>query len=148
MTEHEEPPVGVARHAATAIPFILTAFLTLAALVPIHTPILRWIGPSLPLIAVYYWAVHRPDLLPRLAVFLIGLAIDMLHGTPIGTAALSYALVYEIVVRNRRYLLGKPFRTLWAGMAGVAPAAYAVQWFWLRRFKACRCPTNRCSARS
>lgn len=116
------------RHAAAAIPTVLTGLLTLIALLPMDSTVMRLIAPSLPLVAIYYWAVHRPDLMPRIAVLLIGLAIDIFHATPFGATALAYVLVHEVVVRNRRHVAGKPFWALWAGMAGAAVAVYAIQW--------------------
>ena len=135
MTHRDAAPVPIVQNAAAAIPTVLTGFLTLVALLPLHSSVLQLIAPSLPLVALYYWAVHRPDLMPRLAVFLIGLAIDIFHATPIGATALSYVVVYEVVVRNRRHVAGKPFWALWAGMAGAASAAYAVQWALTSAFK-------------
>ena len=47
-----------------ATPFAITLLLTLVALVPLHVPGLVRITPMLTLIAIYHWAVLRPDLLP------------------------------------------------------------------------------------
>ena len=59
--------------ARSLFPFTLTLLLVMVGMVPLRVPDLSPIVPSLGLIAVYYWAIYRPDLLPAWAVFVIGL---------------------------------------------------------------------------
>ena len=50
-------------------PFAVASLLLLDGSVPIRLPHLAEIGPNFALISVYYWAVHRPTVLPPFAVF-------------------------------------------------------------------------------
>jgi rod shape-determining protein MreD len=70
-------------------PFFVTMVLVLLSLVPLRIADLSPIVPALALIGVFFWSVHRPDLMPIWAVFLIGLVQDILTGSVIGPT-LSY----------------------------------------------------------
>ena len=53
-------------------PFVLTIGLVLVSVLPILAPGTGPITPALTLMAVYFWSVHRPDLLPIAATFVVG----------------------------------------------------------------------------
>lgn len=109
-------------------PFLLTLALVLIGLLPLHIPGFARVVPMLPLIAVYHWAVYRPEWLPVQAVFLIGLLQDILSGAPLGVNALVYLIVYGVVVSQDRFFVGKSFLIVWVGFALVAAGAEAVSW--------------------
>ena len=50
------------RAARHSTPGIVTVALTLVAVVPMQMPHFGPIAPLVPLMAIYYWAIHRPDL--------------------------------------------------------------------------------------
>ena len=76
---------------------ILTLLLavTLAAVqLPFHTP--RWFAllrPEWVLLAVFYWGVERPDRVPMIFVWLLGLVLDVLQSGPLGVNGLCLAAV-------------------------------------------------------
>src|SRR3546814_2837019 len=82
-------------------------------------PILRIAGlspivPALALIGVFFWSVHRPDLMPIWAVFVIGLFQDLWFEEQLGSAAGREA---------RDYLAGRGLdpQTVKAFRLGFAP---------------------------
>lgn len=89
---------------------------------------LHAIAPSLPIIAVFYWTLHRPDLMPALAVFLFGLVQDSLSGQPLGVGACMLLFVHAAVQTQRRFLIGKPFGITWLGFAVVTSGALLLGW--------------------
>ena len=109
-------------------PFGLTVALVLINVLPLQLPGLSRVMPLLPLMSIYIWAVHHPDLMPAYAAFLIGLLQDTLMGTPIGIHILTYLMVYGTVVWQRRFLAGKSFTVIWVGFALAAAAAAVVSW--------------------
>ena len=109
-------------------PFVLTLILVVAGAVPLHIPGFARVAPLLSLMAVYHWAVYRPELLPAFAVFLIGLLQDTLSGTPVGVNAMVYLGVYGIVVSQSRFFTGKSFVIIWLGFALVAGVAELARW--------------------
>ena len=109
-------------------PFGLTVLLVLINVLPLHVPGLSSVMPLFPLISIYLWAVHHPNLMPAYAVFLIGFLQDTLIGTPIGLHILTYLMVYGTVVWQRRFLAEKPFVVIWVGFSLAAAGATIVSW--------------------
>lgn len=109
-------------------PFALSVLLVVLSVVPLPVPGYGLVVPAFGLMAVYYWAIHRPDLLPAVAVFTLGLLEDILSGAPMGVNTLVFLLVYGVMRNQRRPFLGKPFPVMWFGFLLVAPSAEFVQW--------------------
>lgn len=109
-------------------PFLITITLVIVAQVPMHLPAAISIAPALALIAVYFWALHQPDLIPAPVVFLTGLLQDILTGVPFGLNAFILLIVYGIVVSQRRFFFGKSFAVLWWGFATLSLVIGALQW--------------------
>ncbi len=109
-------------------PCFLTLLLVMLAMVPMRVPDLAPIMPWLAAIAVYYWAVHRPDLMPASAVFAIGLFHDLVAGTALGVGVLILLLIYLAIVGQRRFFVSRSFLVMWAGFAVIAGGACLLLW--------------------
>ena len=72
--------------------------ITLSAMqLPFATP--RWfvlLRPEWVVLAVFYWGVERPDRVPMVFVWLLGLVLDVLQGSPLGVNGLCLAAVVFI----------------------------------------------------
>jgi rod shape-determining protein MreD len=109
------------------VPFVLTLMLSLAPTMPFRMPRDISVVPDLSLMAVFYWTIYRPDLLPMPAVFAIGLIQDIVTGGPIGVTPLILVGAYGMLLNQRRVFLGKPFMQTWWGFLIVATAACVVK---------------------
>ncbi len=109
-------------------PLALTLLLALLSVVPLRIPGFAPITPALTVIAVYYWSIYRPDLLPLIAIFLVGIVQDALGGTPLGLSSLVLLLVQAVVVAQRPFFHGKTFLVEWWGFMLVAPGALLAGW--------------------
>jgi rod shape-determining protein MreD len=78
--------------------------------------------------AAYHWTIYRPDLLPPLALFLIGAAYDLLAAAPLGVTPLLLLATRALVLRQRRHFLNRPFPFVWAGFAVLTGAAMPFSW--------------------
>lgn len=70
-----------------ALPLSVTDF-------PFDTP--AWVAllrPEWVLLAVFYWGVERPDRVPMIFVWFVGLVLDVLQGGPLGVNGLCLAAV-------------------------------------------------------
>lgn len=114
--------------ARNAAPAAVTLFVLLLAVMPLRIPHYGPIAPHLPLISIYYWAIHRPDLMPFSVVFGIGLLQDVLTGAPLGAHPLIFLVFSWMVFGQRRILMGKPFYVLWCGFAMAALVAAGLEW--------------------
>jgi rod shape-determining protein MreD len=110
-----------------ALPFVITLFLILIVSTPMRLPGFASIAPQLPLIAVYYWAIYRPDLLRPWAVFLLGAIADIIAGTPLGVSSLIF-LAIQAVADSQRRILGRSFLMAMWGFALTAAGAMVVEW--------------------
>jgi rod shape-determining protein MreD len=109
-------------------PFALTLLMLLIGTMPLHLPYFVPLGMGLTMISVYYWAIHRPDLLPAPAVFAIGLIGDLMGAAPLGVGTLLLLLVYAIALSQRRLFFGQPFLVVWWGFMMIAAGAMSLGW--------------------
>jgi rod shape-determining protein MreD len=109
-------------------PFLLAILFILVGLVPTHVPDFVRISPLLSLAAVYHWGVYRPDLMPSIAVFFLGVFQDLLGGGPFGLHALVLLVTYGMLLTQRRFFYGKSFMVIWLGFAIVAAGSVVAYW--------------------
>lgn len=109
-------------------PFFVTLLLVLVSLLPLRIADLSPIVPALALIGVFFWSVHRPDLMPIWAVFLLGLVQDLLTGAVIGPGIVGLLVAHALVVWQLRFFLAASFAVIWVAFMLVAAAALGVTW--------------------
>jgi rod shape-determining protein MreD len=89
-------------------------------------------APLLALIAVYFWALVRPDLMPPYLVLFVGLFEDLLSGGPAGVWATGFMAAYALVDRQRENLAGlaggAAVLGFAAAMALAATATFGLTW--------------------
>lgn len=105
------------------VPFAVSFLILLLSVAPLVSPGFTRAGPMLMLLCVYYWAVHRPDLMGYVSGFVLGLLQDSLMGTPLGVSSLIFMLTQAVVMTQYRFFVGKPFLVTWWALALVALGA-------------------------
>jgi len=113
---------------AKLVPTLTTFVLLVLAVLPLHVPDYAAVTPLFVLAAVYYWTIYRPELLPPIVVFLGGIVLDMLTGTPLGVSSLLLLLARTVVETQRRFFVNRLFPFVWGGFALLAAAAIAFLW--------------------
>lgn len=116
------------RIARNIVPGLLTLILVMMSAVPFYIPGYAPVAANWALMAVFYWAVYRPELMPNTVVFALGLFLDILVGTPPGMNALVLVLVRASVVTQARMFRGTSFVVLWWGFGVVTICAALVIW--------------------
>jgi len=114
--------------ARKAAPFAVSILLVFLTVVPVPIPGFAEVTPAMALIAVYYWTIYRPDLLPAVVVFAIGFLLDTLSGSPLGVSPLVLLGVQFAVGSQRRFFYGATFIVEWWGFMLIAPAALGAAW--------------------
>lgn len=109
-------------------PVLLTLCMVIVSVLPLRLPEASFVMPMLVLMSVYFWSLHRTDLLPATAVFAIGLFQDILAGLPMGLNAFILLGVYGLCVSQRRFFYNKSFAVIWWGFMVVAAAAQLIEW--------------------
>jgi rod shape-determining protein MreD len=113
---------------ARLLPVATTAVAAILSIEPIHIAGYADLAPDFTLMVVYHWTIYRPDLLPALAIFLIGVIYDLLTGGPPGASALLLLLARAVVLRHRRWFLHRTFLSVWAGFILLTVAAMLGLW--------------------
>lgn len=98
--------------------FIALMFLLSLANIPL--PGSGIVRPAFLLIAIYFWTITRPYLLPVPAVFMIGLAFDIVSGSIVGLHTFAFMLIVLLIRNQGRYLMGQAWPVLWLGFAVAA----------------------------
>ena len=122
------PAARAGRIVMTVVPFAVALVLIFLSFLPVGRIFGSSTMPALAFIAVYYWAVVRPELLPPMAVFAIGLIFDLLSAGPIGLWAFVYLLAYALTVTQRFFLINAPFSVFWTGFGVAAGISGVVAW--------------------
>jgi rod shape-determining protein MreD len=114
--------------AARILPIASMLVAVIATVLPVRIPGYAALIPAFTLMAVYHWTIYRPDLLPALAVFAVGIVEDLLTGAPVGIGALVLLLARAAVLQYRRYFVNRAFAFVWSGFTLLAGAAMLAFW--------------------
>jgi rod shape-determining protein MreD len=84
-------------------------FLTAAAVLPWLDKDSAVVAAMLPVFAIQYWSLRRPELFPEIAVLFSGLTVDLLSGGPLGFWTSLYVCAWLIaaVMRPWAFFAGK-----------------------------------------
>jgi rod shape-determining protein MreD len=111
------------------VPFLTGLLFVVLSVVPLPIPGFATVAPTFALMAVYHWTIYRPELLPPVAVFVLGLLLDFMNAMPyVGISALSLLLAQQALLAVRRLFVNRLFPLLWAGFLLTAAATIFFQW--------------------
>lgn len=109
-------------------PTLLIVILVVVSHIPLQIPNAGPVFPDIVLIAIYYWAVYRPDLMPFWVVFLIGLLQDLLGGDALGVSSMIFLAVFWTVAAQQRFFMSRSFGVVWAGFIVVGAGVVLLSW--------------------
>lgn len=112
----------------SSVPLLTLLAGILIGTTPIGIPGLARVAPFYALAGVYFWTLHRPRLVPRVAVFGVGLVQDGALGAPLGLSSAVLLLAQAFVLGQRLFLARKSFWVSWLGLAVTALSTCAAAW--------------------
>jgi rod shape-determining protein MreD len=112
-----------------ALPVLLTLLVVLLSVAPLRLPDYALVAPGLVLVSLFFWTVHRPDLVRPWHAFVIGLFDDALSGTPLGVNALILVVVHATIVAQHKVFRGRSFAVIWFAFAVIAAGAQLLEAF-------------------
>jgi rod shape-determining protein MreD len=116
-------------HAARAgFPATCTVLTMLLTQAPFGIPGQAVVLPAVTLACVWFWSLFRPAAMPPVAVFGIGLLLDLLGYTPLGVGVLVLLLAHGIARRGRRFLGQQGFAMNWLAFVPVGTGAALLSW--------------------
>ena len=84
---------------------------------------------SLPLMVIYYWRIHAPNMLPLIAVAGLGVFHDLTHGfTPAFLYSVIYLSTYAIITAKNQYILKAYFLYYLAGFGAISLLENLITW--------------------
>lgn len=108
-----------------AVLIILFAF----SVVSVPYPLEALLRAPILLMAIYYWCIYRPALLPSWLLFVIGLLFDLLSGMPfVGLSAFLFLLCRIALLDQRRFLTGQAFPMIWLGFTVLNAVFHFLYW--------------------
>lgn len=122
------PAARAGRVVMTVVPFSVAVICVFLSFVPVGRIFGSSVTPAFAFMAIYYWGVVRPEMFPSVAVFAVGLILDLLSGGPIGLWAFVYAVTYGVVVSQRFFLVNAPFSVFWMGFVVASVFASSIAW--------------------
>lgn len=84
--------------------------------------------PTMSLICVWFWSLHRPAAMPPPVVFLLGVLLDLLAYSPLGAGVLTLLTTHGIAVRAREFLMQQGLVAGWIAFCLVETGAAALGW--------------------
>ena len=112
-------------------PTLITGGLVIFGILPLHIPGYAPVVPAFALMAVYYWTLHRPDLLSVTAIFLLGFLYDLLTGGPMGMQTLILLSACWLTRLGRRFFQIRSFHIVWFGFTVMAASMTILQWLFM-----------------
>ena len=114
--------------AARVVPVLTIMLAAILALEPVPLPGYAALTPVFTLMALYHWMIYRPELVPPITLFAIGVGYDLLCGGPPGVTPLLLLLARAAVLHARRWFLDRGFAFVWTGFALLTVGAVALLW--------------------
>ena len=114
---------------AGVVPFLLALAIIVVSTLPLGAGDL-WatLGPQLVLGLVFHWSLRPSRALPPVLVFVLGLAVDLLSGGPLGFWGLIYLTACALTFAVRERPLVQRRIGSWIGFAVVAALASVMAW--------------------
>jgi rod shape-determining protein MreD len=113
---------------ARLLPTLTMLVASFVSLAPVPLPGYTELTPAFALMALYHWTIYRPDLLPPVVLFAVGVGCDFLSGGPPGVMPLLFLLSRAAVLCCRRLFINRNFTLVWAGFGVLTGAAMFGLW--------------------
>ncbi|MGK2284755.1 rod shape-determining protein MreD [Pedomonas sp. V897] len=89
------------------MPTVMTILSVIGMVLPVFLP--GPILPHLPFLCVFYWSIHRPDLMPSWAAFLAGIVVDATLTLPVGLNATLFTVFSAGLASQVQVFRSRPF---------------------------------------
>lgn len=108
--------------------YLVLIFCIILDIMAYGSQMIQEIKPLFTCLAVFYWSVYRPTLVPLWLAFFLGLVIDLYSGYPLGLNALGLTLLRAFITGQRRHFLGQPFINILLGFSLAVLLYYVLYW--------------------
>ncbi len=121
-------PQSFRKGVAATVPLTLAFLLAILTQIPLGSASAGTPAPNWTLMLVFYFSIHRPSLVPPVAVALVGLFQDFLWGGPPGLNLLILLIAQMVLSDQQAFFVRRSFLVGWLGFVTVAAIAMALSW--------------------
>lgn len=111
------------------LPLLTSIFLLFLSYMPFNILMPTSIHPSISIICVYYWMLHRSDVFNLFSVFVLGFVEDLISMAPWGSNVFELLILYVLISNLLKYFNGKPFEVMWIGFVPAVFLSMLARWF-------------------
>jgi rod shape-determining protein MreD len=111
-----------------SVPFLTAVAAALLDMLPLPDAAPAALAPLTTVAVVFFWSVHRPDLMTPLAAVATGILFDALAGLPLGLTGLALLLTRALAATPDPILHDRPPLLVWGSFLLVAAAAVLLRW--------------------
>ena len=105
------------------------ALLVFISLISFSIPLTESVRPYFITMVVYFWAIHRPTLIPPLVIFIVGIIYDLLMGFPLALHSVLFIVAYWIIKNQRLFFLGQSYLAIWIGFFITCFSLLVIEYF-------------------
>ncbi len=99
------------------IPALQVLLATWLFIIPLRVFGLQLPEPVFAMVPTFAWALIRPSILAPFCLLLLGVAMDIIWGSPLGLWAVALLAPYGAVLAVRNMLVGQQLFIMWVGFA-------------------------------
>lgn len=111
-----------------AVPFLTAVLAVLVDMLPVPSAAPSALAPLTTVAVVFFWSMHRPDLMTPVAAAGAGILFDALAGLPLGLTGLALLLTRALAAAPDPILHDRPALLVWGSFLLVAAAALLLRW--------------------
>ena len=110
------------------LPLVTSIAFLLLAYVPINFGLFYNVRPDFGLMCIYFWMLHRPDLIGIGAIVVMGIVSIAISSSVAGASLVGYLVMYILMYNTQKLFNAKPFVVVWYGFMALCFCALFIKW--------------------
>ena len=118
----------VVTHFQKSLPLLTSIIFLLMAYLPLNFGFLYNVRPDFGLMCIYFWMLHRPDLIGIGTIVLMGIVSMFISSSVVGASLIAYLVMYVLIYNTQKLFNAKPFVVIWYGFMALCLCSMFVKW--------------------
>ncbi len=118
----------VITHFQRLLPLVTSIVFLLLAYVPVNFGFFYNVRPDFGLMCIYFWMLHRPDLIGIGTIVVMGMISIAISSSVIGASLIAYLVMYVFMYNFQKFFNAKPFVVIWYGFMALSLVSILIKW--------------------
>ena len=118
----------VVTHFQKSLPLLTSIVFLVLAYLPLNFGIFYNVRPDFGLMCIYFWMLHRPDLIGIGTIVLMGVVNMFISSAVVGASLIAYLVMYVLIYNTQKLFNAKPFVVIWYGFMALCFCSLFVKW--------------------